>query len=63
MIYLIEARHTEGRLDLHVLDWWNLLGLAAQYGWPSSLRLVMSRDVTTIALTSGSSSRLLTVCS
>jgi hypothetical protein len=33
MIYLIEARHTEGRLDLHVLDWWNLLGLAAQYGW------------------------------
>jgi hypothetical protein len=33
MIYLIEARHTEGHLDLHMLDWWNLLGLAAQYGW------------------------------
>jgi hypothetical protein len=30
-IYLIEARHADGRLDLHVLDWWNLLGLAAQY--------------------------------
>jgi hypothetical protein len=33
MIYLIEARHTDERMDLHVLDWWNLLGLAAQYGW------------------------------
>jgi hypothetical protein len=33
MIYLIEARHADGRLDLHVLDWWNLLGLAAKYGW------------------------------
>ena len=33
MIYLIEARHADGRLHLHVLDWWNLLGLAAHYGW------------------------------
>jgi hypothetical protein len=33
MIYLIEARYAAEGLHLHVLDWWNLLGLAAQYGW------------------------------
>ena len=33
MIYLIEARHADDALHLHVLDWWNLLGLAAQFGW------------------------------
>ncbi len=29
-IFMIEARDTNGRLDLHVLDWWNLLGLALE---------------------------------
>lgn len=33
MIYQVVARRTGEQLDLHAIDWWNLLGLAFRYGW------------------------------